>query len=148
MLLDSLCIDAGEPNYMAGPNETDLDGKPRVIGGRIDIGAHESPIFAEARILPQTISFASKGNWITCHVWLPDEYDVADIEQNSVFLEEEIQPEQFSFDEQQQVATARFNREDVQPILEVGDMELAISGRLNDGAIFEATDVIRVIGKK
>ncbi len=38
---DSPCIDAGDPNYVAGPNETDLDGNPRVIGGRIDMGAYE-----------------------------------------------------------------------------------------------------------
>ena len=37
----SPCIDAGDPNYLEEPNETDLDGNPRVIGGRIDMGAYE-----------------------------------------------------------------------------------------------------------
>ena len=37
----SPCIDAGDPDYVVGPNETDLDGNPRVIGGRIDMGAYE-----------------------------------------------------------------------------------------------------------
>jgi predicted outer membrane repeat protein len=41
---DSPCIDAGDPNYAAGPNETDLDGNPRVVGGRIDMGAYEAPL--------------------------------------------------------------------------------------------------------
>ncbi|MHC4463835.1 MAG: right-handed parallel beta-helix repeat-containing protein, partial [Planctomycetota bacterium] len=41
LLPGSPCIDAGDPNYIAEPNETDLDGKPRVIGGRIDMGAYE-----------------------------------------------------------------------------------------------------------
>jgi len=41
LLLDSPCIDAGDPNYVPEPNETDLDGKPRVIAGRIDMGAFE-----------------------------------------------------------------------------------------------------------
>jgi len=41
LLADSPCIHAGDPNYIAEPNETDLDGKPRVIGGRIDMGAYE-----------------------------------------------------------------------------------------------------------
>jgi len=41
LLPDSPCINAGDPNYVAEPNETDLDGKPRVIGGRIDMGAYE-----------------------------------------------------------------------------------------------------------
>lgn len=41
LLPDSPCIDAGDQNYVVGPNETDLDGNPRVIGGRIDMGAYE-----------------------------------------------------------------------------------------------------------
>jgi hypothetical protein len=41
LLPSSLCINAGDPDYIAAPNETDLDGLPRVIGGRIDMGAYE-----------------------------------------------------------------------------------------------------------
>ena len=41
LLPDSPCINTGDPNYIAGPNETDLEGKPRVIGGRIDMGPYE-----------------------------------------------------------------------------------------------------------
>ncbi|MHC4618992.1 MAG: PKD domain-containing protein [Planctomycetota bacterium] len=37
----SPCIDAGDPAYIAEPGETDIDGEPRVMGGRIDIGADE-----------------------------------------------------------------------------------------------------------
>jgi hypothetical protein len=64
-----------------------------------------------------------------------------------VFLEDKIQPAQFSFDEQQQVATARFSREDIQAILETGDISMKITGRLTDGTVFEATDTIKVIDK-
>jgi hypothetical protein len=147
LLPNSPCIDAGDPDYVAGPNETDLDGKPRVMGGRVDMGAYEAPIPAEAGILPKTINLASKGNWITALLWLPEQYNVAGIEPNSIFLEDEIKPEQFSVNEQQQVATAKFAREDVQPILEVGDINLKITGRLTDGTVFEAADTIKVIDK-
>jgi hypothetical protein len=41
LLPASPCINTGDPNYVAEPNETDLDGLPRVIGGRIDMGAFE-----------------------------------------------------------------------------------------------------------
>jgi hypothetical protein len=41
LLPGSPCINAGDPDYIADPNETDLDGKPRVIAGRIDMGAYE-----------------------------------------------------------------------------------------------------------
>ncbi|UCF42388.1 MAG: DUF5011 domain-containing protein [Planctomycetota bacterium] len=37
----SPCIDSGDPNYAAEPNEMDLDGNPRVVDGRIDMGAYE-----------------------------------------------------------------------------------------------------------
>ena len=149
LLTDSPCIDAGDPNYIAEPNETDLDGRPRVIGGRIDMGAYEysPPIPAEVRIIPRTINLASKGKWITCYIWLPEDYDVADIDPNSVVLEGEIEPEWFAVDEQQQVAIVRFRRSEVQEILNTGQVELTITGQLTDGTIFEGTDVIRVIDK-
>ena len=38
---ESPCINVGDPEYIAGPNETDLDGNPRIIGDRIDMGAYE-----------------------------------------------------------------------------------------------------------
>jgi predicted outer membrane repeat protein len=41
LLPGSPCINAGAPGYVGGPNETDLDGKPRAIGGRIDMGVYE-----------------------------------------------------------------------------------------------------------
>jgi len=147
LLEDSPCIDAGDPDYIPEPNETDLDGKPRVIGGRIDMGAYESPIFAEARIVPRTINLSNKGKWITCYIWPPEDYDVADIDPNTVLLQDEIKAEQLSVNEQQQVAIARFSREQVQAILSIGQVELSITGLLTDETAFEATDVIRVIDK-
>jgi len=41
LVFGSPCIDAGDPDYIAGPAETDIDGNPRVFGARIDMGAHE-----------------------------------------------------------------------------------------------------------
>jgi len=148
LLEDSPCIDAGDPNYIPEPNETDLDGKLRVIGGRIDMGAYESPVLAEARIVPRTINLASKGKWITAFLWLPEEYNVADIEPNSVLLEGEIKPEEFSVDQQKQVAVLRFSRKEVQGILDIGEVELSIIGWLTDRTLFEGRDVIRVINKE
>ncbi|MHC4603947.1 MAG: choice-of-anchor Q domain-containing protein [Planctomycetota bacterium] len=37
----SPCINAGDPNHPVDPNESDIDGQPRVIGGRVDMGADE-----------------------------------------------------------------------------------------------------------
>ncbi len=149
LLPDSPCINAGDPNYIAEPNETDLDGRPRIIGGRIDMGAYEyrPPVPAEVRIVPRTINLASKGRWITSYIWLPEDYNVADIDPNSVLLEDEIQAELLRVDEEQQVAIAKFNREELRDILNVGQAELTITGQLTDGTAFEGTDTIRVINK-
>jgi hypothetical protein len=46
----SPCIDVGDPNYVPEPNETDLDGNPRVFGARIDMGAYEFTIFNSAPV--------------------------------------------------------------------------------------------------
>ena len=40
LLANSPCINTGDPSY-SGTGETDIDGQPRVIGGRVDMGADE-----------------------------------------------------------------------------------------------------------
>ena len=107
----------------------------------------EPAIEAEIDIDPDTLNLSSKGKWITCYIWLPEDYDVADVNSNSVLLEDEIEPQWLWFDDDQQVVMARFNRSEVQGILDVGEVELTITGQLTDGTIFEGTDVVRVIDK-
>ncbi|HUW20359.1 MAG TPA: choice-of-anchor Q domain-containing protein [Sedimentisphaerales bacterium] len=41
LLVGSPCINAGDPNYTSQPDETDLDGNPRIVTGRVDMGAYE-----------------------------------------------------------------------------------------------------------
>jgi len=38
---NSQCIDAGDPNFSDDPDEHDIDDEPRVMAGRVDIGADE-----------------------------------------------------------------------------------------------------------
>jgi hypothetical protein len=149
LLPDSPCIDAGDPNYIPELNETDLDGKPRVINCRVDMGTYEYDqlVPAEVRIVPRTINLSSKGNWITSYIWLPEKYDISDIDPNSILLECEIEPWSLHVDEQERVLIARFSRQEARAILEVGDINLTITGRLTNDTVFEATDTIKVIDK-
>lgn len=55
---DSPCINAGDPDYMPEPGETDLDGKARLIGGRIDMGAYEFNHVPIADAGPDQIAYA------------------------------------------------------------------------------------------
>ncbi len=43
LMAGSPCIDAGDPAYVPAVGETDIYGKSRMLGGRIDIGASEFP---------------------------------------------------------------------------------------------------------
>lgn len=113
------------------------------------IVAVREPLSIEAGIDidPDTLNVKSKGRWITCYICLPEEYNVADIDSYSVFLEDEIEAPWIWFDEKEQVAMARFNRSEVQDILKAGKVELTISGILIDRTRFKGTDIIRVIDK-
>ncbi len=147
LLEASPCIDTGDPNYVFGPTQTDLDGKPRVMGGRIDMGALEfsQPVPTYARIIPNTISLKSRGKWITAFLWLPEDYNVADIDPNSVYLQEQIEAEHILLNEESQVVIAKFSRDQVQGILKIGEVDLTITAHLTNGTVFEGTDVIKVI---
>ena len=108
------------------------------------------PVDAEIDIKPETLNLASRGKWISCKIWLPEDYNVADVEPNSIVLEydaNEIEPEWLCFNENKQVVMAKFNRVDVCEILEAGDIDLTVTGHLADGTCFEATDTIKVIDK-
>jgi len=41
LALDSLCINAGDPNFIPSEDQRDIDGQERVINGRLDIGPDE-----------------------------------------------------------------------------------------------------------
>jgi hypothetical protein len=94
---------------------------------------------------PDILNLASQGNLITAYIGLPEEYNVADIDPGSILLEGEIEPQEFWLTGDQQIAIVRFARSDVQAILEVGEVELTITGQLTDGTLFEAKDTIEVV---
>ena len=168
LLPGSLCIDAGDNTAVPAdttdldgdgnttePIPFDLDGNPRIVDGNddgnpvVDMGAYEfvPAIEADIDIDPDTLNLKSKGKWITCYIWLGEGYDVADIDPNSVWLEEVITADWMWLDEEEQVAMGKFRRCDVQDILYIGQVELTISGELTDGTRFEGTDTIKVIDK-
>ena len=87
LLPDSLCIDAGDPCYIPEPNETDLDGSPRIINGRIDMGAYESD-YLQARLwlFPQTINRQSRLEKVMAWMKLPEGITKDQIDQDTPLL--------------------------------------------------------------
>ena len=150
LLTDSPCIDAGDPAYVPVPNEADLDGQPRVLGGRIDMGAYEhtSAVTIDVGITPGVINLKSQGNWITALLSFPEGYSVSEVNTESVFLQGDIQPQVWVwFDEESREIMLRFDRVDVQSVLSVGNIEVTITGRFLDGTDFEGMGLVKVQDK-
>lgn len=61
LLSDSFCINAGNPNYIPEPGETDLNGNARLYGLRVDIGCYE---------FPNTTPAANAGEDVTAYAWI------------------------------------------------------------------------------
>jgi len=118
---------------------------------------------AHIRIQPRVLNLRSRGRWITCHIELPEGYDVANINVSSIMLEGVIQAEpkpiaigdydcdgipdlMVKFDRAQ---IKSYIRSKIYTIQRLGKgfmtLTLIISGKLNDGTPFEGSDTIKII---
>jgi hypothetical protein len=105
------------------------------------------PLVAKIDIHPDTLNLASKGSWINCRISLPVDCNATGINPDSVLLEGRVKADSILFNEQQQTAIAKFNRSDAQEILDIGEIELTVTGHLVDGTYFAGIDTIKVINK-
>lgn len=111
-------------------------------------------IQAAIDIDPDTLNLNSKGKWITCYIELPEDYDMEDIEVSTIKLNDEVpaesRPTGIGDCDGDGIAElmVKFDRSAVQEILEEGnEVEITVTGELNDDTKFEGSDAIRVINK-
>ena len=152
LLDDSPCIDAGDPDFVTEPGETDIDGNLRISGAKIDIGADEvvTSIAAIVKIMPKTLNLRSSRKWITCTIQLPDEYSIGDVDIDSIALNnEEIHPTWYRTNEGANKLLVKLDRFETKQLLNglEGSVKLTVSGQLTDtdGTKFEGFDTITVL---
>jgi len=132
---------------------TAINNMGQIVGsGYIDDKLHAffmTPvIYVEIDIKPTTLNLTSTSRWITCRIWLPEDYNVTDVNTATVYLEHQAQPEWIWFNQKQNLLMTKFNRSEIQNILEPArEVELTVSGYLLDGTYFLGTDTIKVINK-
>ncbi|MBE0536435.1 MAG: right-handed parallel beta-helix repeat-containing protein [Phycisphaerae bacterium] len=163
---ESLCIDAGDPDYgafaadalaQAKEDEKDFYGNPRLSGAAVDIGAAEYFVEdvgeaegANVRLWPKVINLRGQQKFLFCTITLgghgSDEIDV-----DSILLEGTLEP----------VWTKKFNR--VNELVVRFDMDsvakmvmdhpadtvtLVVQGALLNGEAFEASDTLKIYRQK
>jgi hypothetical protein len=110
------------------------------------------PIPASLNIDPDTLNLQSKGEWITAYVGLPEGFDVANIEPESIRLNGQVPAVRSQIDDEGQVLMIKFDRAAVARIVGTGEVQITVTGIMAGNTKFEGVDTIRVIdpgaGKK
>jgi len=162
LLPDSPCIDTGNPNYIAEPNETDLDGKPRVTGGRIDMGAYEANyIQARLWLFPQVINRNSRMRRVMAWIHLPKEITKDQVDKDQPVLlycpdaAEPIEPiRQYVFQHgrgrhKRTYVLVFYDKAELMTVVpDNGTVDLEVVGSLKSGQYFYGSDTVRIIGRR
>jgi predicted outer membrane repeat protein len=147
----SPCIDAGDPNYIPEPNETDLDGNPRIVNGRIDMGAYEytPPVEAVMHLTPQKSNCRSKRKHIKAHITLPEGFLAEDLDANEPAIAEpmDVESESIKVLGPDKIEIAFDRQAFCDALTETGEVEVTVTGSFIDGQYFSATDTVRIISR-
>jgi predicted outer membrane repeat protein len=159
----SPCIDTGDPNYIAEPDETDLDGNPRILDGnsdgtlRIDMGAYEyaPPVIVvpvDVKITPNVLNVNSNGQFAVAHITLPEDLLISADDIETALLQDQIEAVWIELSENDEgLLTIKFERSAVNDFLIdeglTGEVELSVTVELDDGTILKGADIVRVMNE-
>lgn len=103
-------------------------------------------IEATIDIDPDTLNLKSKGKWITAYIQLPDEFDVNEIDVDTIKLHYNMGKVHAKRGVvQENIFVAKFDRSQVKELLtsQTGYYELSVNGEV-EGKTFEGFDIIKV----
>lgn len=101
-----------------------------------------------ADIHEDIINLRKEYQWLTCYFWLPEEYNVADIDPDTIFLNGKIGAAWSQIKDELQLLIAKFSWSQVKKLLKSGEFEFNLSGRLFDGTSINGNDSITVIDEE
>ena len=158
LLPGSLCIDAGDPCYVPEPNETDLNGNPRVINGRIDMGAYEADyIEVSMKLTPQRIIRHSRKKLIMALLRLPEDITKDQIDSNEPLLlypggieaERRYVFEHGKRGDKRVSIFAFFDKSELtEAVPDNGQVQLEVVGYLTTGQQFYGTDFVTILDRR
>jgi len=105
----------------------------------------EEPILATVEITPKTVNRKSNSKWITVFIYLPAEYDIYDIDVESIRLNGTVEADKTVVDEGEDRLLIKFPGDEVRDLLTLGDNTLTVTGDIAGDMQFEGSDTIRVI---
>ena len=156
LLAPSPCIDTADPGYISETNETDLDGNPRIINGRIDMGAYEAllpPLEVPMKLTPHVLNPRSKGRWLKAHFVLPEGFTADHVDTNTPALIEPLSIESnyidvFMNEDGFVEVEAAFSRADIcGAVMGNGPVEVTVIGLLTTSRQFYGTAFLTIIDR-
>lgn len=140
----------GVENY-SGP------GPGRLFIDDVRLGEYSPALEARVEVHPETLNLRSRGRFITAYIELPEGYDAADIDVDTVYLTVEggegvpAEPRPTAIRDRNRNGLpelmVKFDRQAVQALLEPGEeVTLYVGGQLTDGTAFQGQDTVRVLG--
>lgn len=154
LLRSSPCIDAGDPRFFPGPDETDVEGQPRMINGRVDMGAYEFvPVAVAMQLTPQMLNCNSNVKWIKANFFLPKGFWPEYVDVNTPVVVESMDIESqyvkvFGNGRGFLRIEAAFDHQafcDRVTDTDDGSLEVTVVGFFTNGRYFYGTDTIKII---